>query len=144
MNVDLIKSFFSSLNFIPTDSQRVAIYEILKDLEKPVPMSRLLEGDVGSGKTLVATAVMANVIQAGGQCALMVPTEVLAKQHAESIGKLLKKTRVALLTGSTPAAQAQEIKLGLARGTIDIVVGTHALIQSTVSFKDLQIGRAHV
>ncbi len=139
MNVELIKSFFASLKFKPTDSQRIAIYEILKDLEKPVPMSRLLEGDVGSGKTLVATAVMANVIHAGGQCALMVPTEVLAKQHAEGVQRLLKNTRVALLTGSTPGAYAQEIKLGLARGTIDIVIGTHALIQSNVNFKDLKL-----
>ena len=139
MNVELIKAFFASLKFKPTDSQRIAIYEILKDLEKPVPMSRLLEGDVGSGKTLVATAVMANVIHAGGQCALMVPTEVLAKQHAEGVQRLLKNTRVALLTGSTPGAYAQEIKLGLARGTIDIVIGTHTLIQSDISFKDLRL-----
>ena len=170
MNVELIKSFFASLKFKPTDSQRIAIYEILKDLEKPVPMSRLLEGDVGSGKTLVATAVMANVLHAGGQCALMVPTEVLAKQHAEGITKLLtglhtflakgtevkseeRKVKstihsslftfhspsVALLTGSTPASEATEIKLGIARGTIDVVIGTHALIQANVAFKDLRL-----
>lgn len=139
MNVELIKLFFTSLKFKPTDSQRIAIYEILKDLEKPVPMSRLLEGDVGSGKTLVATAVMANVLFAHGQCALMVPTEVLAKQHAEGIQRLLKNTRVALLTGSTPKVHAEEIKLGLARGTIDIVIGTHSLIQSDVLFKDLKL-----
>lgn len=170
MNVELIKSFFASLKFKPTDSQRIAIYEILKDLEKPVPMSRLLEGDVGSGKTLVATAVMANVLHAGGQCALMVPTEVLAKQHAEGIAKLLtnlhtfisqgekvkseeRKVKntihsslftlhspsVALLTGSTPGAEAENIKLGLARGTIDMVIGTHSLIQSNVHFKDLRL-----
>ncbi len=159
MNVDLIKAFFSSLKFTPTDSQRIAIYEILKDLEKTVPMSRLLEGDVGSGKTLVATAVIANVVHYGGQCALMVPTEVLAKQHAEEITKMMKRVAscklqvtsselstcnlklatIALLTGSTPPAQAKEIKLGLARGTIDIVIGTHALIQSNVTFKDLKL-----
>src|SRR3989338_3088536 len=89
MDTELIRAFFQSLRFTPTNSQKIAIYEILKDLEKPIPMSRLLEGDVGSGKTLVAVAVMANVVQAGGQCALMVPTEVLAKQHAEGIAKLL-------------------------------------------------------
>jgi ATP-dependent DNA helicase RecG len=138
MNVELIKSFFASLKFTPTDSQRIAIYEILKDLEKPVPMSRLLEGDVGSGKTLVATAVIANVLYYNGQCALMVPTEVLAKQHAANITKLLNKTCVALLTGSTPKKEAQEIKLGLARGTIDVVIGTHSLIQPDVKFKDLR------
>jgi ATP-dependent DNA helicase RecG len=139
LDADLIKAFFATLKFTPTDSQRIAIYEILKDLEKTVPMSRLLEGDVGSGKTLVATAVIANVIHYGGQCALMVPTEVLAKQHAANIQKLLKKSRVALLTGSMPESEKNEIKLGLARGTIDIVVGTHALIQSSVSFKDLRL-----
>jgi ATP-dependent DNA helicase RecG len=138
MNAELIKSFFASLKFTPTDSQKIAIYEILQDLEKPIPMSRLLEGDVGSGKTLVATAVIANVLYYGGQCALMVPTEVLAKQHAASITKLLNKTCVALLTGSVPKKEAQEIKLGLARGTIDIVIGTHSLIQPDVKFKDLR------
>ncbi len=160
MDTELIRAFFQSLKFTPTNSQKIAIYEILKDLEKPVPMSRLLEGDVGSGKTLVAVAVMANVVQAGGQCALMVPTEVLAKQHAEGIAKLLigfqkfkeqeARTRdkglgtrgspqIALLTGSTQASQAEQIKLGLARGTIDIAIGTHALIQSNVRFKDLRL-----
>lgn len=139
MNVDLIKSFFASLKFTPTDSQRIAIYEILQDLEKPVPMSRLLEGDVGSGKTLVATAVMANVVYYGGQCALMVPTEVLAKQHAESITKLLKKSSIALLTGSMLKSESDRVKLGLASGTIDVVIGTHALIQSDVKFKDLRL-----
>src|SRR3989344_1426388 len=171
MNVELIKSFFASLKFKPTDSQRIAIYEILKDLEKPVPMSRLLEGDVGSGKTLVATAVMANVLHAGGQCALMVPTEVLAKQHADGITRTLVNFHtfihreeergkrkeenndssflfplstfhspvVALLTGSTPATEAENIKLGLARGTIDMVIGTHSLIQANVTFKDLRL-----
>ena len=88
MDIELIRAFFQSLKFTPTNSQKIAIYEILKDLEKEVPMSRLLEGDVGSGKTLVAVAVMANVVQAGGQCALMVPTEGLAKQHAEGVNKI--------------------------------------------------------
>lgn len=162
MNIELIRAFFRSLRFTPTPSQKIAIYEILRDLERLVPMSRLLEGDVGSGKTLVAVAVMANVVAAGGQCALMVPTEVLAKQHAEEVSKLLlnfhrflqqqnteaneaKKLRsyklpsVALLTGSTPSAEANRIKQGLATGTIDIVIGTHALIQGDVTFKDLRL-----
>src|SRR3989344_7186267 len=168
MDIELIRAFFQSLKFTPTNSQKIAIYEILKDLEKEVPMSRLLEGDVGSGKTLVAVAVMANVVQAGGQCALMVPTEVLAKQHAEGVSKLLwnfhafllkeelgnknqelgmnekrktknYQTNIALLTGSTPSSEAEQIKLGLTRGTIDIVIGTHALIQSNVRFKDLRL-----
>jgi ATP-dependent DNA helicase RecG len=101
MNPELIRAFFRSLHFTPTNSQKIAIYEILKDLEKTVPMSRLLEGDVGSGKTLVAVAVMANVLTTGGQCALMVPTEVLAKQHAENITKLLLNFHQFLLTDRT-------------------------------------------
>ncbi|MBI5155776.1 DEAD/DEAH box helicase, partial [Candidatus Peregrinibacteria bacterium] len=161
MDVDLIKSFFASLKFSPTGSQKIAIYEILRDMEKDVPMSRLLEGDVGSGKTLVAVAVMATVVKSGGQCALMVPTEVLAKQHAQTVVRLLLNLHdylnglrtsdlgqgeidfllphVALLTGSTPQAEARTIKEKLQAGTIDIVIGTHALIEDTVQFKDLRL-----
>ncbi|MCF7844738.1 MAG: ATP-dependent DNA helicase RecG [Kiritimatiellales bacterium] len=160
MEVDLIKAFFSSLNFIPTDSQRVAIYEILTDMEKDRPMSRLLEGDVGSGKTLVAIAVIANTLKSGGQCALMVPTEVLAKQHMKSIGKMLihfynylnrenselrmqnvelRQPVVALLTGSVPSSESKKIKQGLINGTIDLVIGTHALITDNVQFNDLRL-----
>ena len=152
MDVETIRKFFQSLQFTPTNSQKIAIYEILKDMELCEPMSRLLEGDVGSGKTLVATAVMANVLRHGGQCALMVPTEVLAKQHSESIAKSLinfhtflqttKKTRlpsIALLTGSTPGADAKRIRQGLATGTVDLVIGTHALIEDTVQFHDLKL-----
>ncbi|MBT7345140.1 ATP-dependent DNA helicase RecG, partial [Candidatus Peregrinibacteria bacterium] len=155
MNVELIKAFFASLKFSPTGSQKIAIYEILKDMEKGKAMSRLLEGDVGSGKTLVATAVLANVIMNGGQCAFMVPTEVLARQHSESIAKMLigfKKfletskefnidmhiPRVSYLTGSVPKTQAEEIKTKLATGNIDLIIGTHALIEEGVQFKDLR------
>ncbi|MDA1208548.1 MAG: ATP-dependent DNA helicase RecG [bacterium] len=153
---ELIKSFFASLKFTPTDSQKISIYEILKDMEQNRSMSRLLEGDVGSGKTLVATAVMANTIASGGQCALMVPTEVLARQHVQSIGNMLinfhnflvsggqgqttsRVPRVALLTGSVPKKQAQEIKERLAVGDIDLVIGTHALIEDSVSFENLSL-----
>lgn len=154
MDVELIKSFFACLKFTPTDSQKIAIYEILRDMEKDRPMSRLLEGDVGSGKTLVATAVMATVLRHGGQCALMVPTEVLARQHAESIAKSLYGLHaflvsqgsasfplpsVALLTGSTPTSDARGIKIGLQNGTVDVVIGTHALIEESVQFRDLSL-----
>ncbi|MDD5075366.1 MAG: DEAD/DEAH box helicase, partial [Candidatus Peribacteraceae bacterium] len=158
MEVELIKAFFQTLKFTPTGSQKIAIYEILRDMEKDVPMSRLLEGDVGSGKTLVATAVMANVLVHGGQCALMVPTEVLARQHAEVIGRTLvqlfnhleqkrKKNErvpalrcpvVTLLTGSLPAEEASRVRRMIAEGRADIIVGTHALIQESVEFPDLK------
>ncbi len=157
MDVELIRTFFQSLKFTPTDSQRIAIYEILRDMEKDQPMSRLLEGDVGSGKTLVATAVIAHVLKHGGQSALMVPTEVLAKQHAQNITRLLihfhsfieakrkageinwsvRLPTVALLTGSLPPKEALAIKQSLQNGTIDLVIGTHALITETVQFKNL-------
>ncbi|PIP65132.1 ATP-dependent DNA helicase RecG [Candidatus Peregrinibacteria bacterium CG22_combo_CG10-13_8_21_14_all_49_11] len=153
MNPELIKAFFASLKFTPTKSQKIAIYEILKDMEKDVPMSRLLEGDVGSGKTLVAVATMAHTIAHGGQCALMAPTEVLAKQHAVTIAKLLinfsnyiqeKKSITcnlspitSLLTGSTPASEKEAVKIKLKNGQIDLVIGTHALIEDSVQFKNL-------
>ncbi len=157
MDVELIRAFFASLKFTPTDSQRIAIFEILRDMEKDMPMSRLLEGDVGSGKTLVAVAIIANTIRAGGQSALMVPTEVLARQHAENITRLLlnfhaymqkspfagsehfRLPTVSLLTGSTVRSEANDIKQRLAAGTVDVIVGTHALIEDTVRFRDLRL-----
>lgn len=162
MDAELIKAFFASLSFTPTDAQKVAIYEILRDMESDKPMSRLLEGDVGSGKTLVAASVMAHTLAAGGQCAMMVPTEVLAKQHTITIARLLttfhtylasenwrekgirvdhlssfRLPRVALLTGSIPPAEARAIRRDVAVGMVDVVIGTHALIEETVDFKDL-------
>ncbi len=155
MDAELIKLFFASLQFTPTNSQKISIYEILKDMEKDIPMSRLLEGDVGSGKTLVAVAVMATVVASGGQCALMVPTEVLARQHAETISRMLVKFHgylqeqgkadkmrqpsVVLLTGSTPAPESRSIKQRLEIGMSDVVIGTHALIEDSVRFKDLKL-----
>ncbi|MDB4978783.1 MAG: putative ATP-dependent helicase [Candidatus Peribacteria bacterium] len=157
MDVELMKAFFASLKFIPTNSQKVAIYEILKDMEKDVPMSRLLEGDVGSGKTLVAVAVIANTLLNGGQCAVMVPTEVLARQHTENITRLLvnfsnylqqnpiesiahfRLPTVGLLTGSLPKSEADAIRMKLHTGTMDVVIGTHALVEDTVQFKDLRL-----
>jgi ATP-dependent DNA helicase RecG len=158
MNPEVIRAFFRTLKFTPTKSQKIAIYEILRDMEKDSAMSRLLEGDVGSGKTLVAAAVMANVLAHGGQCALMVPTEVLARQHAETITRMLvafqndlaaRRSRgeqvpelrmpaVSLLVGSLPAAEAAAVRLSVAAGRTDIVIGTHTLIQDAVTFADLK------
>ena len=158
MDPEVIKAFFRTLKFTPTKSQKIAIYEILRDMEKDTAMSRLLEGDVGSGKTLVAAAVMANVLSHGGQCALMVPTEVLARQHAETITRMLvalhndlakrrakgeqvpslRLPSVALLVGSLPAAEAASVRQSVASGQTDIVIGTHALIQEAVAFADLK------
>lgn len=152
MNPELIRGFFASLQFTPTDDQRVAIFEILQDMQDDRPMSRLLEGDVGSGKTLVAVAVMAHVLAHGGQTALMVPTEVLARQHVLSISRLLltwhsaavsrgelsvRLPNVQLLTGSMTQSEKDIVRRSLAAGTVDIVVGTHALIEDAVRFSNL-------
>jgi len=150
MNVDLMRRFVNSLSFKLTDAQRKCIWQILKDMEKPRPMSRLLEGDVGSGKTVVAVAAILNAAKAGYQTAFMAPTEILAKQHFSEVSKLLHpfKIRVALLTGKTD--KVVSLKLGhrtdkgfvpevleisrkklierTKKGEIDVVIGTHALI----------------
>ena len=102
-------------------------------------MLRLLQGDVGSGKTVVALLAMGRAVEAGGQAALMAPTEILARQHLATIAPLAEKAglRVAILTGREKGRERAETLEGLASGAIDIVVGTHALFQETVTFHDL-------
>ena len=133
----LLDSFFAGLQFSLTRAQREAVDEILSDMSRPVRMMRLLQGDVGSGKTLVALAAAVAAIDGGCQVAYMAPTEILAEQHALTFERMLKglPVSVQLLTGNTPGKTA--IKDRTAKGEIDLVVGTHALIQDTVSFKDL-------
>ena len=128
-----------ALPFKLTNSQRIAIGEIADDLKAPHRMLRLLQGDVGSGKTVVALMAMAIAIEAGSQAALMAPTEVLARQHMETIQPLTNKAglRLALLTGREKGKTREDILARLAEGTIDILIGTHALFQSEVIFKDL-------
>lgn len=146
LDIALMKQFTVSLPFQLTNSQKQCSYQILKDLEKPVPMSRLLEGDVGSGKTVVATMAALNVIKNGHQVAFMAPTEILAKQHFSSIRKMLAGfgVRAALLTGSENFLDDEPIKKKsllelLKNGAVDIVVGTHALIQKNIEFKNLAL-----
>lgn len=129
----------SLLPFSLTEGQRSALDDILKDLASPTRMSRLLQGDVGSGKTVVALMAMAAMTESGAQSALMAPTELLASQHFKTIGPLCDAagTTCALLTGKMPAAERRKILAGLASGAISIVVGTHALFQSDIEFKDL-------
>ena len=148
MNVDLMKKFTDSLSFKLTNSQKKSVWRILKDLEKVIPMSRLLEGDVGSGKTVVAIMAALNVAKAGFQVAIMVPTEILAKQHFQEIPKLLEKfkLKIALLTGKEDKITAKKLKNQvleisrqkllekLAKGEINILIGTHSLIQEGVKF----------
>lgn len=130
-----------NLPFTLTDSQRIALTEISADLEIPSPMLRLLQGDVGSGKTVVALLTMLQAVECGGQAALMAPTEILARQHMATIEPLVTKLGVscAILAGREKVKERKPILDGLASGKIDIVVGTHALFQETVEMNDLMI-----
>lgn len=134
-----LKQFISKLPFQLTDAQKRVTNEICGDLKSPQHMQRLLQGDVGSGKTVVAAIALYATVTAGFQGALMVPTEILAQQHMESLNGLFDplEVRVALLTGSTATKERKSILAELAAGEIDIVVGTHALIQEGVVFRNL-------
>ncbi|MEP6819369.1 MAG: ATP-dependent DNA helicase RecG [bacterium] len=129
----------SVLPFKLTEAQRRVVKEIFKDLKSDAPMNRLLQGDVGSGKTIVALIAMLATMENGYQTALMAPTEILAEQHARNIKRLLAKSpyRVELLTGSLRAAEKRKLQVELAAGDIHACIGTHALIQEAVSFKNL-------
>jgi ATP-dependent DNA helicase RecG len=128
-----------SLPFEPTGDQRKAFGEIDADLDSGEPMQRLLMGEVGSGKTVVALYAMLRALEAGFQAALMAPTETLAEQHAVTLGKLLAEEAIpfALLTGATPAARRKEALERLATGELGLIVGTHALVEPSVRFARL-------
>ncbi len=136
---DSLNEFLKSLPFELTNAQKKSLEEILGDLSKPYPMSRLMQGDVGSGKTVVAAAALLNAVKNGFQAAIMAPTEILAKQHYNTIFKMLKPygLNIQFISGSTPAGIKDEIITQLKTGTVDIVIGTHALIQENIGFKKL-------
>ncbi len=143
---EFVTDFIKRLPFELTKDQKVAAWEILKDLEKSYPMNRLMEGDVGSGKTVVALIAAIQTAKAGFQTVFMAPTEVLAHQHMETIRKLVAHTNieVGLLTGSTAwttysLGSKTEIKRRISSGQTKIIVGTHALIQKDVEFKNLAL-----
>ncbi len=141
---DVLQAFIAGLPYELTGAQRRALEQIVNDLRSNQPMTRLLQGDVGSGKTVVATAAMALAASAGAQAALMTPTEILAEQHYQTITRLLQDNlgsdlQVRLLTGSVAGQEREEIYSGLSDGTLDIVVGTHALIQESVAFHRLAL-----
>jgi ATP-dependent DNA helicase RecG len=127
--------------FEPTGDQVRAIDEILHDMAESRPMNRLLLGDVGTGKTLVAAHALAAVADTGSQAAMMAPTEVLAIQYAEKVGPLMDSAGItwALLTGSTPAAAKRETLARIAAGEVQVVFGTHALLEESVAFKRLTL-----
>ncbi len=135
MLVDFSNDFFSSLPFEPTNAQKRAVGEAIEDMKKSRPMNRLLQGDVGSGKTAVAAAIMYNAVKNGYQAALMAPTEVLANQHYKTLKVFFgDEIEIELLTGSVTAKNKREIREKLKYGTCHIVVGTHAIIQNDVEF----------
>jgi len=129
------------LSFSLTNGQNEAITEINKDLMSCVPMARLLQGDVGSGKTLVSFMAALKVVEKKGQAAIMAPTELLARQHAENAGLLLEPlgVKIAFLTGNIKAAGRKELLKNLKAGEIDIVAGTHALFSKDVEYKELKL-----
>ena len=135
----IVAKMLEYLPFTLTEAQTKAWGEIRLDMQKTIPMHRLLQGDVGSGKTILAALALGKVVENGYQGCIMVPTEILATQHYLTLKERFKATgaNVALLTGSIKAAERVQILNGLADGSIGIVVGTHALIQESVKFKNL-------
>jgi ATP-dependent DNA helicase RecG len=147
----LLDQFLDNLPFEPTGAQRAAIAAMAEDLAGPLPMHRLLQGDVGAGKTVVAVATLLVAVQGGHQGALMAPTEVLAEQHFFGVRSLLdglsvpdpttlegsRPLRVALLTSKTPAAERTRLHQGLVDGGVDLLIGTHALLTDEVRFHSL-------
>jgi ATP-dependent DNA helicase RecG len=145
-DINITKQLVDSLPFKLTEAQRKTSWQILKDLEKPRPMNRLLEGDVGSGKTIVATIAALNTALAGYQTAIMAPTEILTKQHFKNISDLLKtfRLKIGILTnqdcriGKKESSRKEFLKK-LDKGKLDILIGTHALIQEDVKFNNLAL-----
>lgn len=145
---ELLERFAATLPFALTDAQQRSLHEILADMANPYAMSRLLQGDVGSGKTVVGATALLAAVAAGYQGALMAPTEILAEQHYAGLSRFLnpegtslleRPIRVALLTGSMAAKEKEETRQSILAGTVDVVVGTHALIQQDVLFANLGI-----
>lgn len=140
-HLERLKTFFASLPFELTTAQKKVVNTISADMKRPIQMYRLLQGDVGSGKTVVAAGAMVAAQSAGLQSALMAPTEILAEQHYLSLQKFFHSfdITVALLTGSTKIKERRNILEKLATGEIDVIVGTHALIQEDVHFHNLAL-----
>src|SRR6202035_1496068 len=138
-DVERARAIRDALPFTLTDAQRKAAHAVFTDLAQPRPMARLLQGDVGSGKTAVAAMAAAMAARAGFQTLLMAPTELLAQQHARTLKPYLEplQMRMELLAGSTTAANGRRILGELASGGLDLLVGTHALIEPTVQPQSL-------
>lgn len=137
-NAEKVEHFMKQFPFELTNAQQVSLHEILADMKSPYRMNRLLQGDVGSGKTAVAAIALYASLTGGKQGALMVPTEILAEQHYQSLTELFGElANIKLLTGSVKARDRKEILSGIQSKEVDILIGTHALIQDDVVFRDL-------
>lgn len=141
-NNQIIRDFVKKLPFHLTPAQTRVIDDILVDMKSPRQMNRLLQGDVGSGKTIVAAVAILACVSGGHQAALMAPTEILAEQHANKLIKIFKdfSINVALLTGATKASAKKELLKHISNGEINLIVGTHAIIQPGVKYKNLGLG----
>ena len=140
-NVKCAADFVSALPFSPTSAQKRVINEICADLKKPIPMNRLVQGDVGSGKTIVAASAMFTVVKSGFQAALMAPTEILAAQHFKNLSPLFSKfgMTTVLLSGGMSSAEKRKNTELIKNGEADIIIGTHALLTDKVSFANLAL-----
>lgn len=139
LNVNVAQAFTKALDFNLTNAQRAAAWQILQDMTGKRPMNRLLEGDVGSGKTVVALLAACMAAASGHQVALMVPTDILARQHYSKITPLLERMGIAtgLLLGRQPAAEKKAALQRIINGDDQLIVGTHALLSEAVKFKSL-------
>jgi ATP-dependent DNA helicase RecG len=136
---ELVRRLLDNLPYKPTDSQHEVLQDIFADMARPTPMTRLIQGDVGSGKTLVALISMLRAIESGFQAALLAPTDILARQHAETLMELTDKIgiKAGVLTGREKGKKRDKVLEGLASGELDLVIGTHALMVEDVRFKQL-------
>jgi ATP-dependent DNA helicase RecG len=139
INDDIRASVRRVLPFKLTGDQKTVLGEIVEDMKRPTPMNRMLQGDVGSGKTIVALIAAVVAMENGFQVAFMAPTEILAEQHFITVRRLLEASRfrIALLTGATPAKKRRELQAELGGGSIHLVIGTHALVENPVGFREL-------
>ncbi len=139
VKTEIVKECLESLPFELTGAQKRVLKEIFIDMQREFPMYRLIQGDVGSGKTIVAAIAALNSVKNGYQACIMAPTEILAKQHYTSFSKVLHKfgLNIQFIAGSTPKKQKEQIIMQMKTGTVDIVIGTHALIQDKIGFKNL-------
>lgn len=139
LKVPVAQEFVKALDFELTNAQRQAAWQILQDMSGQRPMNRLLEGDVGSGKTVVALMAAVMAVRGGYQAAIMVPTDILARQHFASISKLLARLdiKTAMVLGRQPASDKKQAAQLIANGEVDVVIGTHALLSDDIKFKNL-------